>query len=119
MPAFNNNNGNLNNVKDNVVVNHPINKTKMNEMNIQYLIDKTDERINLFGEEFVKNNKKNCILTFNGQDYELCDYIKYDEYKINKNEGSFEIILKEKKTITNMSDMFNGCESLMCISNID
>ena len=55
MPAFNNNNGNLNNVKDNVVVNHPINKTKMNEMNIQYLIDKTDERINLFGEEFVKN----------------------------------------------------------------
>jgi len=59
-------------------------------MNIQYSINENDEGIKIFGEEFVKNNKDNCILTFNNKDYELCDYIKYNEYKINKNDFIFE-----------------------------
>ena len=118
-PTFKNNNKNPNNDKENVALNSPIKINKMNSVNIQYLINENDEGINLFGKEFVNNNKENCILTFNNKDYELCNYIKFDEYKINKNEDVFEVVLKEKKKITNMSNMFNGCESLICISNID
>ena len=118
-PSFKNNNKNPNNDKENVAFNYPIKINKMNSVNIQYLINENDEGINLFGKEFVNNNKENCILTFNNKDYELCNYIKFDEYKINKNEDVFEVVLKEKKKITNMSNMFNGCESLICISNID
>ena len=50
----------------------------MNSMNIKYLINENDEGINLFGKEFVNNNKENCILTFNNKDYELCNYIKFE-----------------------------------------
>ena len=109
----------LNNINTNIVFNYPnkmVEMNEMNEINIKYLID---DKIKLFGEEFVNNNKENCILSFNNKDYELSEYIKYDEYKINENKGIFEVVLKEKKKITNMSDMFNGCESLKCISNID
>ena len=129
----NNNNFNLNNINNNILNktdfknnddNLNINKSNdvfnyLNEMNIKYLINENDEGINLFGKEFVNNNKENCILTFNDKDYELCDYIKYDDFQINKNESAFEIILKEKKTICNMSNMFHECESLICLSNID
>ena len=116
---FKNNEKKLNNIKENSDFNFPIKISNLNEMNIKYLINENDERINLFGKEFVDNNKENCILTFNNKDYKLCDYIKFDEYKINKNDGIFEVVLKEKKKITNMSNMFSGCESLICISNID
>ena len=114
-----NNNGNLNYFNTNIIFKNSNKIIKMNEINIKYLIKKNEEGIKLFGEEFVNNNKENCVLTFNNKDYELCDYIKYDEYKINKNEGIFEVVLKEKKKITNMSHMFCDCESLKCISNID
>ena len=113
------NNGNLNHFNTNIIYKNPNKISKMNEINIKYLIKENEEEIKLFGEEFVNNNKGNCILTFNSKDYELCEYINYDEYKINKNEDIFEIVLKEKKKITNMSYMFDDCESLKCISNID
>ena len=113
------NNKNLYNLNTNISFKNTNKIIKMNEMNIQYSINENDEGIKIFGEEFVKNNKDNCILTFNNKDYELCDYIKYNEYKINKNDVIFEVVLKEKKKITNMSQMFRGCESLICISNID
>ena len=112
-------NENLNNFNTNIIFKNPNKITKMNEINIRYLIKENEEEIKLFGEEFVNNNKENCILSFNNKNYELCDYIKYDEYKINKNEDSFEVVLKEKKKITNMSNMFSGCESLISIWNID
>jgi len=113
------NNKNLYNLNTNISFKNTNKIIKMNEMNIQYSINENDEGIKIFGEEFVKNNKDNCILTFNNKDYELCDYIKYNEYKINKNDFIFEVVLKEKKKITDMSQMFHGCESLICIYDID
>ena len=114
-----NNNENLNGINTNIIFKNSNKITKLNEISIRYLINENEEGIRLFGEEFVNNNKENCFLTLNNKDYELCDYINFDEYNINKNEENFEVVLKENKKITNMSNIFNDCESLKCISNID
>ena len=69
------------------------------------------KKLRLFGEEFVKNNKNNCVIIINGKIQELCEYIDIDE-NLRKRKY-LEIQLKEVKTITNMSHMFcRGVEEI-------
>ena len=84
---------------------------KINEMTIKYKI-KGCETIKLFHEDFVKNNKENCILFIDGKEMELLDYL--DVTKINNNE-ILEIKLKEIKPITNMYRMFRDCYQLFSL----
>ena len=89
-------------------------KKKFNTITLKYKKNKEKKTINLFGTEFVKNNKNNCILIINQKEVELTDILittKFDQNEI-------EIQLKKTKIITNMSYMFFKCEELISFSEI-
>ena len=85
------------------------NKNK-NEINIVY---ETDEEglENIFGDEFVENNKNNIELIINGNKNNLIE-----NYNLRKGENKIKIIIKNK--ITNLKSMFAECKSLKNIEEI-
>ena len=86
-----------------------------NELTIIYCANKNNQKIRLFGDNFMKNNKNNCIIYINNKKKDLCDF-----YYLEKNKNNDEIVtikLIEVKTITNMSYMFHECENLVFLSN--
>ena len=92
-------------------------KNTNNEADIVYIRGDFDDEIKLFGEEFVKNNKENCILMIDGIEHELCEKINRSDLKsIKKN--ILKIKIKEIKKITDMSYMFSNCSTLVNLPNI-
>ena len=87
--------------------NHSFFKNK-NIINIIYYIEKDGEE-NIFGENFVKNNKEKIELVINGIKNKLVK-----KYKLKRGENNIQIIVKDK--LINLKDMFNGCRTL---KNID
>ena len=85
------------------------NKNK-NEINIIY---ETNEEgfENIFGDEFVKNNKNNIELIINGNKNNLIE-----KYNLRKGENKIKIIIKNK--IKNLKFMFDECKSLKNIEEI-
>jgi len=82
------------------------------EINIIY--DIRDFRcIDLFGSNFVMNNKDKCKMIIDNKESEIA--VKYD---VNNNNNKLNIILKGINNITNMSDMFYGCLSLSSLPDI-
>ena len=77
-----------------------------NSMTIRYKVyeDDINIKLRLFGDEFVKNNKNNCVIIIDGKTLELTEHIDINE-NMRKKEY-LEIQLKEINTITNMSHMF-------------
>ena len=55
------------------------------------LIKKIKKDINIFGKEFVENNKNICKMIIDNKEYEICE--KYNIKNYNKNK--LEIKLKE------------------------
>ena len=110
---------NPNIINININENTSINSKNHNSMTIRYEDFEEYKRLRLFGEEFVKNNKNNCIIIIDGKNHQLTEYINIDE-KMKKNKY-IEIQLKEINTITNMSHMFcRGIEGIdkMLVTNI-
>ena len=68
------------------------------EVNLTYNINREENTINIFGTDFVKNNK------------EKFDITHYDKEKL-------EIKLKGINKVTDMSCMFSGCSTLISIEN--
>ena len=83
---------------------------RLNQMIIIYQIDKKEDYMIIFNEIFVENNKNNCYLIIDNQQKELCSLLQLN--KKQKERNTLEIKLIETKTITNMNNMFNGCNSL-------
>ena len=83
-------------------------------MTIIYNIDKNQEKLKIFDDTFVKNNKNNCYLLINGKKIDLCSEININE----EQKENLEIKLIEAKIITNMSYMFSGCSSLQSLPDI-
>ena len=76
-------------------------------MTIKYKIDndkRAYNKLRLFGDEFIKNNKDKCIIIIDGKTQESTYHINNDEKM--RNEGFIEIKLNEIQTVTNMSHMF-------------
>ena len=48
----------------------------MNQITIIYNIKKNRDKIKLFGDEFVYNNKNNCFLLIDNKQYKLCEFFK-------------------------------------------
>ena len=112
-----NNNG-LNNTNEIIIIYKIKDKNNEDSEDNQYEdseYNKGEDKyeIKLFGEEFIENNKNNCKIIIDNKEQDLIEYLK-----INKNEKILKIKLKEIKTITNMSYMFHGCESLTSLPNI-
>ena len=88
---------------------------KPNRMEMIYENKTLESKIALFGEEFAKKNKKNCILVIND---EIKDF--NTTYNIDiKKENLIKVELFEDNIITNMSSLFNNCISLTYIDISD
>ena len=90
----------------------------ISEINIIYdtnkSIGKEEDEINIFGSNFVKNNKDKCKLIIDNIEYEITEKFKIKNYK-NK---TLNIKLKGNDKITDMSNMFEGCSSLISLPDI-
>ena len=86
---------------------------EFNEIITKYEINKNDKKVQIFGYDFVKNNKYNFEMYKNGI---KCDLLR-DSFPIyEKDPDILEIRIKEIKKCTNMKGMFMGCSSLISIS---
>ncbi len=81
-----------------------------NKIIINYNI-KDGDKIKLFDEDFVKNNKDNCKIKIEDKEYELMEYFNINNLK-NKNNNILSIELKGIENVTNMSYMFYECSLL-------
>ena len=86
----------------------------LKELTLVYNNKNNEDKIRLFGEDFVKNNKNNCYILINNHISELCEFYNCDKKKKEK-----EIIvhlIKEKRM--SIKGIFNNCKNLVNISNI-
>ena len=91
-------------------------KNKYNdEININYIIG--NNRVKLFDDHFIKNNKNNCKIIIEDKEYELLE--EFNTNKLKKKDKILQIKLKGIQNITNTSYMFRECpiNSLPDISN--
>ena len=92
----------------------------LDEITIQYKVEEIEDKdtidIRIFGEDFVLNNKKICIIVINGKQIVLTTSINAKRKQINN--GIFEIKLRGLKYVTDMSGMFAGCRSLISLPDI-
>ena len=79
-------------------------------MTIIYKVDKDNDSIRLFGDEFVKNNINNCYLLIDGKQIKLCKELALSHEQ--KKKTILEIKLIEINKITNMKSLFHYCSSL-------
>ena len=125
-----NNNKEINNINNDKDINNQTNSIlniynrmfskDISEINIVYDIDKKDKEIenndtiNIFGTDFVINNKNICKMIVNNKEYELQKKFNINNYK----DKNLKIKLRGINKITNLSEMFSGCSSLISISNL-
>ena len=78
---------------------------------LKYITNKNnDNKIKIFGEFFVKKNKKNCKIIINKKEYMLNTYL--DKNTINSKSNIFEIKLKIIKPLQTLKEMFLNCAYL-------
>ena len=88
-----------------------------NEITIKYKIDENAEKIKIFNEIFVNNNRDKCKIIIEGEEREICSDLKINESM--KNKKILEIKLKEYESIHNMMGIFGECTSLISLPDID
>ena len=91
---------------------------KVNQMNIIYDINKNMDKIRLFGNTFVKNNKSNCYLLIDGKQNELVAQLKLTDDQKNKSTLEIKLIEIKNKTINNIDYMFFNCTFLKSLPDI-
>ena len=83
-----------------------------------------DDKIKVFGKEFVEKNKGNLRLLINKKTYNLSEYLPNDIFSINEDDeddeddDSLSIELEEIKTgnLTDLSFMFSDCDVLTSVN---
>ena len=84
------------------------------EINIIYDIKRDDKYIQIFGDDFVRNNRDKCKMIIDNKEIEITE-----KYYVNKNNNNkLNIILKGINNITDMSNMFSRCSSLSSLLDI-
>ena len=78
---------------------------------ISYKIDKKVEKIKIFGETFVKNNKDKCIIIYKNNIFPLSEYFPIKLID-TINEDRLEIVLREFVEINDKNFMFHNCTLL-------
>jgi hypothetical protein len=79
-----------------------------NEIIVRYEIKEDAQKIKLFGNEFIKNNKNNFEFFVNGILFNIRDEIDNSFWK--KEDKIIEIKLIEKNKCRSMKSMFSGCD---------
>ena len=85
-----------------------------NDNIIIYKINENEEKIRIFGKDFVKNNKNKIKLEIEGKEYELMEFYNKNNNKIK----NLYIKIKGIENITNMRHMFYGYSSLLNLPDI-
>jgi len=91
----NNINDKINNILD--IYKKMTSKGDSDQIRIVHKNNKNEEKIRIFGDIFVKENKDKCSFMFKGKEYNLQEYLDIKNY----NQDKIEIILKGIKNITN------------------
>ena len=79
-----------------------------------YKIDNNKDKINIFGEKFVRNNGNKCYIIYKDKIISLQSYfLVKDISQEDKENKKFEIILLELEYISDRSYMFYNCNSLI------
>ena len=73
--------------------------------------------IKLFGKYFVEKNKDKSKIIYNEKEYELTEYFEVGN-NLNNDNNLIKIQLKIDNNITNIANMFNGCETLLSFRDI-
>ena len=79
-------------------------------------------KLKIFSQEFVKNNKNNCILLIDNQKFHLQEFcpIKLEKFSLDHIDyKAVEIKLIEKRKISDMSYMFKNCYPYEIYGTID
>ena len=82
---------------------------------INYNISENESKIKLFGNKFVMNNKNNCHIIYEDNNYNLMEYL---ELKNIGKKQTLEIKLIGMNNIIDASYMFSGCKSLNSLPDI-
>ena len=112
-----------NKINENGIIEKEINKkikneeknivnNEKNEINIIYQT-KNQNEITIFGFNFVRNNQNICHILIDNKKFGLCQTLR-----LNNKQKQLEIIkikLINIKNITNMRDIFNGCNTLISL----
>ena len=93
-------------------------ETENEYIQIKYQIGKWMDKIKIFGDWFVYYNKKKCKIEINGEESELLNNLTISE-KMKSKSDELEIKLYILNDITDISNMFCSCKSLISISNLD
>ena len=96
------------------------------EITMIYKLDKKSKGIRILGNpnddhSFFKDYKDKCKLIIKDKEYQLIDYIKYEDfekYGLNKNDDKLVIKLKGIKNATYFNCMFYNCSSLNSLPDI-
>ena len=86
------------------------------EIILEYILDEKEEKLRIFGDKFVENNKENCIFIFNNKEYDLSSYFDIEKFS---DENELIIKLKPKNIITNVSYMLKDFSSLKSVQNLE
>ena len=76
-----------------------------------------NEKLRIFGNKFVENNRGKCKIIYNNKEYELTEYINDIDERYYDND-EIKIKLKGISNVTNMSYMFYECDSLYLLNDI-
>ena len=88
-----------------------------NNIDFFYQIKDNQQKLKIFGDDFVKNNINNCKIIIDGNEYKLCYYINIANFKYDKSK-IFKIQLTGIKHITDMSYMFHKCVNLLSVPQL-
>ena len=107
----------------NIMFNHYNKNNNNEEITLLYQLKKDNFKnlekeaaIQIFGYEFVKNNKDKCKILYEGKEYELQSSFKYKD--INNNHELLEIKLININNITDIRFMFKDCHDLLFLPDI-
>ena len=79
--------------------------------------EKNEDKVRIFGENFINNNKQKCSIIYNEKEYQLKEYFEEIDDSYNHKD---QIILKLKiiSQIMDISYMFYECNTLFSFSDI-
>ena len=86
------------------------------KFSLKYKINKGDEKVKIFGEKFVANNKDNFKIIYQDKIFDLMEY--FDLKNKNNDDDTLEIYLKQINHTNNISYMFNKCSTLISLPEL-
>ena len=85
----------------------------ISEINIIYDIKRDDKYIQIFGDDFVRNNRDKCKMIIDNKEIEITE-----KYYVNNNNNKLNIKLKGINNIIDISSLFKDCSSLSSLPDI-